>query len=396
MTVLRFVLFAVLAQLSNCAGLVCGIVPGREFDIQVLRVQGVADTVAPLSNDENAVVLDSTRGPNARDVVVGGKVFEIPPMRFVVDQRPAIISDGGWWFSRTGWDERGLAVYFAGNERNTRVGIERAEPLLWLALRGEEPRGVLVSVADSQPALHLDVVTSSGITQTQAFLWWQQASDMHRTLTSGLWSAEALEGTGIAVVAIDGPEGSEALTLRVIDGDQSRQTVIRCPIAIDSSLATARDGASRIAIVGRSKNGEVVATIVDVNQPQNSRCRAISSPGEAAIIPEWVPSGSLDTIWTGTNFVAAWVRDDGAVRACELGALNYSPLVVDVGDGADIRRPLRQMLHARDERVTIVWRQTTGDIALRRMPSNMTGFLFGREVANRICALPWFADSKAQ
>ena len=126
-----------------------------------------------------------------------------------------------------------------------------------------------------------------------------------------------------------------------------------------------------LAIVGLSGRKEVVAMLVAAGRPESAVCRTISSPGETAASP---PSGTPSVLWTGERFVAAWLREDGTVRACELRNLRSAPVVVDIGYGADVERPLRQLVHNDGEFLTFIWRERGSGFTTRQMPGSLGGY----------------------
>ena len=309
------------------------------------------------------------------------------PALLPYDLKPSVFSkEGRWWFSRQGDEGLVSSVFFVAGEgdriQQTRVKLPRKSPLVWLPLRGDSPRGLEISVADEQPALLIDEVTPAGVKPLGAFPWWE--TGFQRTLLSSRWSAEALGDGRIAIVAVDGPPEGMTLRLRIVGGEKDPvESPIPCSVAIDYPLATAASPSGMLAVVGVSKEGRVVAMVVDVDQPQSTRCRVISEPGEIAATP---PLGTPSVVWAGDGFVAAWIRDDGTVRAGELGSLRVSPLIIDVGEEADVDHPLRQLIHADGETVTFVWRERAAGFVIRRMPRCLTGYAFASELWRQFCA----------
>jgi hypothetical protein len=132
--------------------------------------------------------------------------------------------------------------------------------------------------------------------------------------------------------------------------------------------------------------------LLDVDQPQSARCRVISAPDETAAKP---PFGTPSVLWTGEGFVTAWIRADGKVRACELGSFREPPLIIDVGEDADVDRPLRQLLYSDAEYVTFIWKERGGGFVERRMPKNVTGHAFATDLWRLLCAASQWVQGKS-
>lgn len=377
-------LLVLLAQLSGCASAICAStfldepfaterLPVTMYDIQ---------DVAPLGDDE-FIVVAGRRASAAVDVIRVGRLGEetvaaVPGLSPTDAARSVVVNEGRWWFSRGGDHETGWSVYFTGSDGATR---RVDHPLsLWLAIRGPEPRGVLIAVQNQQPALDFRLVTPSGIEPLAVLDWWQDGRWL-QTPVPGHWEAEAMGDGRIAVIAADGPNEDAILILRILGDGPPRETTLRCSIAAES-IAAAADGSGRLAIVAHSREGELVAMIVDPDDPESVECRPISSPGEGVAAP---PIGSPWVAWTGDRFVAAWLRDDGRLRACELSNAGDRPVIVDVGDDADVRRPLRQAIHSDAESLTFMWKDRRGDVIVRTLPRDLAAVAVLAELQRRFC-----------
>lgn len=302
------------------------------------------------------------------------------------DYRPFVFAShkSGWWFSTQGEDGTVTSAVFIVDghpPRQARVVLPRESPLVSLPIRGDEPRQLAISVQNEQPALRIDEITPGGVTQVGAYEWWE--TGFRRTVLGSRWSGEALGDGRFAIVAVDGPPAQMTLKLRIVGGGDAVETDLPCGVAIDHPLATTTDSSGRLAVVGVAADGRVVAHLVDVRHPEAARCRVISGPDEIAARP---PYGTPSIVWTGEAFVTAWIRDDGAVRACELHDLNVSPYIVDVGEGAAVDLPIHQLLYAEEEYVTFVWRERSGRVVLRRLPREVTGTAVAIDLWRRLCA----------
>jgi hypothetical protein len=391
MTPAKLLIAMVLAHLSSCAGTVCELFSAEMFAPTSVRITSDVITVGPLVGDGLVVASNSTRGPNAINITYLGqdgleREATIPPLQDIDTTWSVFRRETGWWFSRWGSDAEGRAVFFVVDGAVRRRAVEPEHfPLEWLPLRGEEPRGLLLSVAKEQPALRFDEVTPDGVEHVAVFPWWQAFAD-HKILLASRWTAESLGEGRFAVIAVDGPEGALALTLRVIDNGTATEHVLPCVAKFDHPIASAHGPGDTIAIVGRSAKGEILAMVVDVGNPVAARCRVISDAEEVATRPLYL-YGTPAVIWSGDRFIAAWVRNDGTVRACELGELRVQPIVVNLGDDANGEDPLRQMLHPEGDIVAFTWRDRSGNAVVRRMPTQLAGYALARDLRDLICRL---------
>jgi hypothetical protein len=384
------ILFLVfVAQFSDCAAPLCRL---TEPESPAARVVTIAlldtETIARVSDEHFIVAGSPPQAPLATDVttLVSGRqeLIESTPPLFPYDLAYFSTGDEGWWFTRQGSEGREPVVFFveSGDRvQKTRVTLPGQLPVAWLPIAGDEPRGLFLTVGAEQPSLQVHLVTPAGVEAMGAFFWWQTTA--HLSVDRSRWSAEVLPDGRFLVVAVDGPEQPMALRLRVI-GEEGRESRIPCLVPIERLLATAVDVTGRLAIVGRSAKGEVVAVLTDVDQPDSARCRVISEPGEVAAEP---PFGTPSVVATGEDFVAAWIRDDGSVRACELEDLRSPPVVLKVGEGAHVELPLRQLVFADADHLTFFWKGRYGEISTRRMPARLTGLAFAKQIGRVLCSV---------
>jgi len=381
-------LFVMLAQLSGCAGIICS--PAVE-EVHAPRrlpifIRDVED-IALLPNDELIVV--SRRVPTATDVTLIGRlgvqgVAEFPEL-VSAEPGPAILNAGSWWLSRMGEHDAGASLFFvsAGEQILQKEVKLVGTPLLWMPVRGPEPRGLLVFVDIEQPALIIQEGTPAGLKPLASFPWWQDGT--HLTIwPSRLWSAESLDASRYVIAAIDGPRGDRSLRMRTVGGGAPTELALPCKFA-DQPIATAVDGSGRLAIVGLSEEKEVLALIADVDRPGPAECRAISPANE---VIAGHPSATPTVVWTGNRFIAAWIRNDGRIRACDLRELRAPPLIADIGEDADSGRPLRQLVqtNANAETVTFLWRDRSGNFIAREVPADLRAYALLPELRRLFCA----------
>lgn len=379
------------AQLMGCAD-PCFLLSREEQPRVVsIPVSGTVEAVSPLSieTDEFIVVARPSREPLAIELTrVGSEgvatVATTPPL-FPYHTGSIVVREGAWWFSRQGDRERRSDAYFViggATVQEHRVKLSPGFHFVWLPLTGHEPKGLLVSLADEQPALRVHEVTPSGVRSLASFPWWQTGLQQAvQTPHPARWSAEPLGDGRSAIVAVDGPAGEAPLILRIIGGESPSEFVIPCAPAIDLPLSTANDPSGRLAIVGRSRRGEVVASLVNLDQPESAQCTVISEPGEIASA---APFGPPSVVATKRGFVAAWIREDGTVRAADLGALPRRPFVLEIGKEADVDRPYRELAFGQGEHVTFVWKRRDGTTAVRRLPESLSAIAFASELCRLI------------
>ena len=377
-------LLVLLTQFSDCAGRVCSLDPEDAFDARRVAVAiRSVEEVAPLGEDD--FVVTSMVHPTGMAVarVRGGREESVAatPALFPYDLSPSVYAaERGWWFSRQGQEGNVSRVFFAvggaGDDavRQTRVVVPRSDRAVWLPVRGSEARGMYVAIDEERHELVVTAVMPAGLTAMGAFPWPEDGA--MRTLENDRWSAEPLGGGRIAIIGIDAVDEA-TLQLRIVGGAEPREAAIPCAERIAFPFDTAVDASGRVSVVGLSEKRDVVAMLVDADQPRSARCRVISAPGERAARPGF---GTPSVAWTGAAFVAGWIGEDGSVRACELGDLRTAPAIVDVAEDADVERPLRQLVYGDGELVTFVWKQRGGDIMRRRLPATLSGYAFAADV----------------
>lgn len=392
---MRFWLLFLVAQLG-CADHFCSADEGaadRPRKVSV-SLQNVEDVL--MLPDRDAIVV-SRRFPTATAITRIGSLGDEEPLALLpplapTDVAPSVtLANGQWWFSRMGFHESAASVFFVSGGATVRQKQRRVDGhgavIAWLPIRGVEPRGLLISADNEQPALRILEVTPSSTKPIGAFDWWQTASRM-TIRHSSRWSAAALPGGHYVVASIDGAPGETTVQMRIAGGATPTDVSVPCNLA-DRPIDIDVDPAGNLAIVGLSEKNEVVGAVLDVEHPESARCRVLSAPGEVAVTSDY---GTPAVLWAGDRFVAAWFRDDGVVRACELTDRRSVPVVVDIGAEADLNRPLRQLVQAGPHTVTFTWRNRDGDVVTRDLPHDLTGHLLGTELRRLMCAALARAD----
>lgn len=386
---MRFWLLFLVAQLG-CADHFCSADAGaadrpRKVSVSLQNVEDVL--ILP---DRDAIVV-SRRFPTATAITRIGSLGDeehlalLPPLA-PTDVAPSVtLANGQWWFSRMGFHDSAASVFFVSGGATVRPTQWRVDGhgavIVWLPIRGVEPRGLLISAGNEQPALRILQVTPSSTKSIAAFDWWQTASRM-TTRHSSRWAAAALPDGRYVIAAIEGEYGETTLQMRITGGAAASDVSVPCNLA-DRPIDIAVDPTGRLAIAGLSEKNEVVGVVLDVDHPESARCRVVSAPGEVAVTSDY---GTPNVLWAGDRFVAAWFRDDGVVRACELTGRRSVPVVVDIGAEADLDRPLRQLVQAGPDTVTFTWRNRDGDILTRELPHEFTTHVLGTELRRLICA----------
>lgn len=374
---LSTVLLMLLAQFSDCAG---ALFPERAFEARRLPISiRAVEEVASLGEDD--FVVTSIVHPTAMAVarVRGGQEESVAstPALFPYDLSSSVIAtERAWWFSRYGVEGMIASVFFVvsdGAIRETRVNVPRYDRALWLPVRGAEPRGMFVAVDEEQHALVVTEVTPAGSKPRGAFPWPEEGA--MRTLENDRWSAEPLGDGRVAIVGIDA--AGETLMLRIVGEGEPVESPIPCASGMVTPFHTAVDASGRLAVAGLSQKRAVIAILLDADRPQDARCRVISAPDEVAARQGF---GTPSVVWTGEHFVAGWIREDGTVRASQLGNLRAPPPVIDVAEGADVDRPLRRLVYSENEYVTFVWNDRGGDVVQRRLPATLNGYAFLSEL----------------
>ena len=378
-------LAVLLAQLSNCAGFFCPMAsdPGPA---PIAVRHGLVQDIVPLGRGEHLVTTMTHPTGMAMTRLRHGdeeSVTATPPL-FPYSMSPSIVvtADGKWWFSRYGIERSGAAVFFAVAGEvvtETRVNVPvRGDSAVWLPLPGSEPRGVLVSRLARAQTLQFDQITPAGVKSLGQVAW--PGSGAERTLAEARWAAEALTDGRIAVVTID-HEDRAGIQLYVF-GEVNTHTVLPCSFPIDHAVDAAVDASGALAVVGITSEGRVAATVARVDDVQSARCRVISVQNETAMTP---PFGTPAVEATSEGFVAAWIRNDGTIRACMLRDRKGAPLVVDVGRASTSDLPLRRLLHVVGDHVVFTW-NADGEIRERWIPADVAGYSVAVELIRLVCA----------
>lgn len=288
---LVYVILLMLVQLSGCASMLCSLDIKKPFALQDLwMAHRELEDVLRTSTDELIIVERRVSSVTGVDVVqlrpTGERVVaSLPSLQFADMGASVIAGEGSWWFSRFGVleDETSLVTFVTGGDdpQQAKVKVPHGNSPLWLPIRGNEPRGLLISIENDQPALRVDEVTPHGVKRLGGFDWWATGAHFTQPHPSQ-WSAQDLGGGRFALVAVDGPPDDQRLWLRIIGSGTPSESLIPWGLALDLPISTAFDGAGKLAIVGLSKARQVVAVIANIDRPQAAVYRVISGAGGTA------------------------------------------------------------------------------------------------------------------
>jgi hypothetical protein len=375
------------AQLTGCATTFCSLRETPQFEPHRLDVRGETEDVVPVTDDELIAVQLRAPSVTAIDIVRlghGNEVVESLPPLDLADLAPSLIANQGkWWFSRWGEiDGSPHVVFVTGDEhpRKTAVDVSSKAGIAWLPFRGPEAGGILISIGDEQPSLHIDEITPAGVKSLGAFPRWETRANFNHSHPNR-WSAQDIGAGRVAIVAVDGPLEDVRLRLRLVGSGKPTEFVVPTPqVALDLPISTASDGAGRIAIVGLTREAQIVGLVLDVDYPQAASARLLATGAARTVF------GSPSVVWTDHGFLATWIRENGDIEACELSGSSASPVVVSIGHGAETRRPLRQMVQNGGEFVTFFWKDQNGGVIARKMPTCLNGAALAFEVSSFFCS----------
>jgi hypothetical protein len=341
------------------------------------------------AGDGGVIVLSSspqTIGERRIVRIRGGaeeQLAALPSGHYTDGEALFLTGTGRWWYSRPYGGGSNSSIYFVTSEA---AGVMQRKfdlrdvPLLWLPLRGEKPGGVMLSLGPDRSTFYLDEVSDSGTRPLGSY-----PGHLPGTAPSSRdWSAERLPDGRVAVLSIEQSTGGPSrFMLRVLDGNGGiAEAGLPCADQFREALITAMDRAGRIAAVALSPKGELVSTTISVDEPQSTRCRVLSMPGETVANPNLV---SPSVIAAGDELIAAWIRSDGTVRACQIGNQAAPINVVDVGRNAETQDTLAHLVSADGgETVTFTWKTDRG-IVMRRMPAALDGYALVTEI-ERLCS----------
>jgi hypothetical protein len=346
--------------------------------VDVVPVDGDELVLASWSYDPiGSIVVRRIRGGVEEVLGTTPALFPSSAARFLTADR------GSWWFARYGWPEAGAVVVFISSDGEVRRADIKANAGItaWAPLRGNKPRGLLMTASPDEEALLVEEVSPEGVRRVGQFPW---GGEFHRTFYDGEWSAELLPDGRLVVVSTDESEHDPRLKLRLLGGQTPSEFVLPCASPLGLPLGTAVNSEGRLAIVGRTSRGQIVSMIVNVDRPQEAECHVLSDPDETAP-PE--PHTSPSVISTGESFVAAWIRDDGMIRAREFDA-SWSPVpIVNVADGARLDFPLHQLMHVDADSIRFIWMDRGGEILSRSLPKELTRFARFLAIREALCTL---------
>ncbi len=224
----------------------------------------------------------------------------------------------------------------------------------------------MLSLGDDRSTFMIDEVSPSGIHVLGTY-----RSHLPGNAPSPYqWSAECLQDGRIAVLSIEQSIGdAQRFVLRLFDGNGGlTESPLPCADQFQEALATTVDRNGRIAAVAWSPTRQIVSMLIDVEAPLSARCSVLSAAGETAA---FTPRGSPSINAAGNERIAAWIRNDGTVRACQI---TRGSTAVDVGKNASTSASLAHLISDNaDENVTFLWNTDRG-IVTRRLPRALQGW----------------------
>lgn len=356
-----------------------------------MTLPGIRDVIQV--HDDEYVVVSEQVGAGARRLTLTqvrngaeDEVKAISDVYPVSDEALVLVAQDHWWYSRAyknlvGSNSRVFFISGIGSGvGQSVVDTHRRRPIVWLPLRGRTPAGVLLSDSDDLSSIVADEISESGVKTIGSFPTTFPGSGL---LSS---AAERLPDGRIALFSPERPMGAAArfmLRLFTADGHVVEKQ-LPCAKVINGALMASVDAEGRVGVVGLSAANEVVAMLINPDQPEQVLCRVISPPGETAAT---IDRGSPTIVAADHEFFAGWIRSDDRLRLCQFNHLDTAPIVISAGDDADTWRGLGTLIRVNDnETLTLTWRTDRG-IAIRRMPQAVAGFALLWEVEQLRCDL---------
>jgi len=241
-----------------------------------------------------------------------------------------------------------------------------------LPVPGTSPAGLLFSMTGNREQLQVDEVTPDGVTDRGRFDWNTSAPfDAPSRLQ---WSVLRLGDDRLAVISLErsGNQAERGLMLRIFGGGRVTEHALPCHDRFAGDLSAASGAGGTAAVIGLSAKHEVVAMFVDVDHPAATECRILSEPGESAV--------AVSIVAADRGFIAAWTREDGTLRGCELKDMRSKPIVVELAQNGDTHIPFPRFTYIESERVIFVWKDRDGSVTTRAMPQHLTGYTLQLEV----------------
>jgi hypothetical protein len=359
-----------LLQWTDCSGLLSHAFPPISLP---LTVRSMRDAIE-VGDGDLIVLSDSIEHAGERRITrIRGAAEEllatIPAGQYTPGEALVRTGQDQWWFSAASGNAPNPNVVFVtgGADGVNQIDIELHRlPLLWIPLRGETPAGVMLSLGGDRSTFMVDEVSPSGIHVLGTYPGHLPGS----APSPRQWSAERLPDGRIAILSIEQSAGGPwRFVLRLFDGNGGLiESPLPCAGQFRDALATAVDRTGKIAAAAVSPAREVVSTLIDTNDPHSARCSVLSATGETVAS---APRGTLAIIADGDERIAAWIRDDGTVRACQVARASTA---IDVGKNADVTNSLAHLISADEsETVTFQWNTDRG-IVMRRMPRALQGW----------------------
>ncbi|HUR81111.1 MAG TPA: hypothetical protein VM733_10110 [Thermoanaerobaculia bacterium] len=318
---------------------------------------------------DNAYVIVAgppTETASARLLRVDGEqvtpILDIPEKRSGICWGERVSGGATWWYGRC---NHGVVEFATSASPSLKAVSGTADGIGWMPLEGDEPAGVLVSLADaSERVIRAELATPGGAEVLGEF-----ERIGHIAYLPSVWQAHRLEDGAIAIVALEEEDirGSNRIMLRVFrDGALAAETQL--PFARNHwvSVSSALSKRGLAVVAAQPSGGGLTAMVVDVNAPLSAKPHDIKS-SDAAILAHYSAVAPV-----GERFAVTWQNSvDHSVRFAEFDAATALPALI-AGEGTQQTVP---MLRSEEEGVSLFWSQKR-----RTLPEQPTGYLLAAEL----------------
>ncbi len=291
-------------------------------------------------------------------------ILDIPQKRSGICWGERVFTGNSWWYGRC---DHG-AVEFATSASPALTPVTgTADGIGWMPLDGDEPAGVLVSLADAtERVIRAELTTPGG-----AQLLGEFERIGHIAYLPSAWQAHRLADGAIAIVALEEEDvrGANRIMLRIFrDGALVSESKLPFPRNHWVSVASAH-GEHGIAVVAAQPSGGGLTTmVVDPESPLTAKPHDIAH-SDAAILSHYASIAAV-----GERFAITWLNlVDHTVRLAEFDAETALPAVV----AAEESRPEQfgPILVREENGVSLFWSRQR-----RTLPEQPTGYLLAVEL----------------